>query len=598
MAGDRMEELGTCLDVEVCRALLDHAQAEMHVAEQPTFVRLPERRPGRELRDPADVVQQRGREQQVGAQPRMELGRLSTDSRDADRVLEQPARIGVMRLRGREAAERPAHDVVSKEPSDHVTQPGMRDLAGQEFEEAVQLVGVAPECRGEGGRVGVRRGLERAHIDLEPVAELLHPSEHAHRVPLREAGVEQLDVVPDTCIDPPAWIDELECEVGGAVARPEPLLAGDRVNAFDDPLFRQLRDRAHGASLGPEPAARVSPMAEVRPFRAERYDQAAVGPLDPLVAPPYDVISPDERAEYLARSPYNVVHLTLPDDAEQAARTLAEWRRDGVLMREERPSYWLLSQDYVGPDGIARTRSGLVASLRAEPYEHGTVLPHERTHRGPLEGRLRLVRATRTQLEPIFLLYEGEALQPPDREPDLQSGGDRLWRVDDAPDFLSTQLLIADGHHRYETAVAFAEEGGSPYLMVVLVPTRQEGLTIFATHRVAERVNGASGKPIEEPGEELPGVVLYRGGTYELLEGEGLDVDIVEQIGPQGVTYTPRRAEAVATVDRGEAEGAFLLRPTRIEDVWDVARRGETMPQKSTYFYPKLTSGLFFHPLD
>jgi uncharacterized protein (DUF1015 family) len=339
-------------------------------------------------------------------------------------------------------------------------------------------------------------------------------------------------------------------------------------------------------------------MAEVRPFRAERYDRAAVGPLDPLVAPPYDVISPDERAEYLARSPYNVVHLTLPDDEEQAARTLAEWRGDGVLVRDERASSWLLSQEYVGPDGVSRTRSGLVASLRAEPYENGTVLPHERTHRGPLEGRLRLLRATRTQLEPIFLLYEGEALQPPDREPDLQSGGDRLWRVDDAPDFSSTQLLIADGHHRYETAVAFAAEGGSPYLMVVLVPTRQEGLTIFATHRVAERVNGASGKPIDEPGEELPGVVLYRGGKYELLEGKGLDVDIVEQIGPQGVTYTPQRAEAVATVDRGEAEAAFLLRPTRIEDVWDVARRGQTMPQKSTYFYPKLTSGLLFHPLD
>jgi uncharacterized protein (DUF1015 family) len=339
-------------------------------------------------------------------------------------------------------------------------------------------------------------------------------------------------------------------------------------------------------------------MAEVRPFRAERYDQTTVGPLDPLVAPPYDVISPEQRAEYLARSPYNVVHLTLPDDEDQAARDLAQWRHDGVLVREEQPGCWLLSQEYVGPDGVSRSRSGLVASLRAEPYENGAVLPHERTHRGPLEGRLRLLRATRTQLEPIFLLYEGEALQPPDREPDVQSGGDRLWRVDDAPDFSSTQLLIADGHHRYETAVAFAQEGGSPYLMVVLVPTRQEGLTIFPTHRVAERVNGARGTPIDEPGDELPGVVLYRGGRYELLEGQGLDVDIVEQIGPKGVTYTPRRAEAVATVDRGEAEAAFLLRPTRIEDVWEVARRGRTMPQKSTYFYPKLTSGLLFHPLD
>ncbi len=339
-------------------------------------------------------------------------------------------------------------------------------------------------------------------------------------------------------------------------------------------------------------------VAVVKPFRAERYDETKVGPIEPLVAPPYDVISPEERTEYLARSPYNVVHLTLPDDEEQAGRDLAEWRRDGVLVRDDEPSYWFLSQHYVGPDGVRRTRSGLVASLRAEPYESGVVLPHERTHRGPKEGRLQLLRATRTQLEPIFLLYDGDPLEPPNREPDLQSGGDKLWRIEDAPSFEDTELLIADGHHRYETALAFAGEGGSPYLLVVLVPTRQEGLTIFPTHRVAERVNGVGGTPIDEPGEELPGVVLYRAGRYELLDGDGLDAEIVERIAPQGVTYTPRREEAVATVDRGEAEAAFLLRPTRLEDVWDVARRRETMPQKSTYFYPKLTSGLLFHPLD
>jgi uncharacterized protein (DUF1015 family) len=339
-------------------------------------------------------------------------------------------------------------------------------------------------------------------------------------------------------------------------------------------------------------------MAVVKPFRAERYDESKAGPLERLVAPPYDVLSPREREEYLARSPYNVVHLTLPDDEEEAGRNVTDWREQGVLARDQEPCYWLLSQDYVGPDGVSRTRTGLVASLRAEPYENGVVLPHERTHSGPKEGRLRLLRATRTQLEPIFLLYEGDALQLPEREPDLQSGGDKLWRLEDAPNFENTELLIADGHHRYETAVAYAQEGGSPYLMVVLVPTEQEGLTIFPTHRLAARVNGASGIPIEEPGDDLPGVVLYRDGKYELLNGDGLDVEIVERIASDGVTYTPERAEAVATVDRGEAEAAFLLRPTRIEDVWAVARRGETMPQKSTYFYPKLTSGLLFHPLD
>jgi uncharacterized protein (DUF1015 family) len=339
-------------------------------------------------------------------------------------------------------------------------------------------------------------------------------------------------------------------------------------------------------------------MAVVKPFRAERYDEQSAGPLEQLVAPPYDVISPEERSELLARSPYNVVHLTLPDTEEAAGAAIADWRRHGVLARDEEPAYWFLSQDYVGPDGVARNRSGLVASLKAEPYENRVVLPHERTHSGPKEGRLRLLRATRTQLEPIFLLYEGDPLEPPAREPDLQSGGDKLWRIGDAPSFEQAELLIADGHHRYETALAYAKEGGSPYLMVVLVPTRQEGLTIFPTHRVAEDVNGAGGTPIDEPGDELPGVVLYRDGRYELLTGDGLDVDIVERIAPQGVTYTSQRGDAVATVDRGDAEAAFLLRPTRIEDVWEVARRGDTMPQKSTYFFPKLTSGLLFHPLD
>jgi uncharacterized protein (DUF1015 family) len=145
-------------------------------------------------------------------------------------------------------------------------------------------------------------------------------------------------------------------------------------------------------------------MALVKPFRAERYDESKAGPLAELVAPPYDVISPEQREEYLARSPFNVVHLTLPDDEEQAGRDVAAWREQGVLARDTEPGFWLLSQDYVGPDGVSRTRSGLVASLRAEPYGQGTVLPHERTHRGPKEGRLRLLRATRTQLEPIFLL--------------------------------------------------------------------------------------------------------------------------------------------------------------------------------------------------
>ena len=340
-------------------------------------------------------------------------------------------------------------------------------------------------------------------------------------------------------------------------------------------------------------------MADVRPFRALRY---AVPDLEQVVAPPYDVISDEQRAELQARSPHNVVHLTLPDSEEQAAADLAAWREQGVLVEEDEPSYWWLRQDYVGPDGVARTREGLVAALRAQPYEEQVVLPHEKTHSGPKEGRLRLLRATRTQLEPIFLLWDGSISIDGLGEPDLSAAEAKLWRLDAefgealTEELREAQLLIADGHHRYETTLNFGE---SPWLMVVIVPTDQDGLTIFPTHRIAQSANGATGTPIDKPGDELPGVVLYRGdGKYELLEGEGLDPEVVAALQPEGVTYTASREEAEAAVDRGEAEAAFLLRPSRIDDVWEVARRGDVMPQKSTFFYPKLTSGLLLMPVD
>jgi uncharacterized protein (DUF1015 family) len=354
-------------------------------------------------------------------------------------------------------------------------------------------------------------------------------------------------------------------------------------------------------------------MAETRPFQALRYDEAEAGPLERLVAPPYDVISDRERTELRARSPYNVVHLTLPDSEEDAGRAYAEWQRSGILVRDEEPGHWLLSQEYVGPDGVHRVRNGVVVSLRAEPYERRVVLPHERTHRGPKEGRLRLLRAVGAQLEPIFLLYEGGPLELPERAPDVEVAGARLWRTDEdfAPLFADAQLLIADGHHRYETALAFADEGGSPFLMAVLVPTRQEGLTIFPTHRVVERLVGVNGaEPVGGVGDALarleelprdrPAVAVYRGGETGLLKGDEpeLDAAFVERFAPEGVSYTPRVEDAVAAVDSGRAEAAFLLRPPTIDQVRAVAARGETMPQKSTYFFPKLTSGLLFHPLD
>jgi uncharacterized protein (DUF1015 family) len=353
-------------------------------------------------------------------------------------------------------------------------------------------------------------------------------------------------------------------------------------------------------------------MAVVRPFRALRYDEAVAGPLESLVAPPYDVIGAEQREELRGKSPYNVVHLTLPDSETEAATSLAEWQARGVLVRDPEPACWWLSQEYVGPDGVARRRDGFVAALRLEPYENRVVLPHERTHAGPKEGRLRLLRATRAQLEPLFFLWDGtvelDGLGEPELEVEEGGVASRLWRLDpgfsDAlvEELAEAQLLIADGHHRYETALAFHAEDGtdaSAWLLAVIVPTGQKGLTIFPTHRVAQSVGGGSGTPIEPPREHLPGPVLYRAGRYELLAGNGfLDAEVVERLAPGGVSYTPRREEAVAAVDRGEAEGAFLLRPTRIEDVWAVARRGDVMPQKTTFFYPKLTSGLLLYPLD
>jgi uncharacterized protein (DUF1015 family) len=341
-------------------------------------------------------------------------------------------------------------------------------------------------------------------------------------------------------------------------------------------------------------------MAVVKPFRALRYDEKLAGPLENLVAPPYDVISDELRAELLARSPYNVVHLTLPDSEEEAARELEEWRSSGVLV-EEPPAVWALEQDYVGPDGVARKRFGLVASLKVEPYATGTVLPHERTHAGPKEERLRLLRATRVQLEPIFLLYDGSApLERPEREPDLEVEGARLWRIDDpmlVRYFDDKQLLIADGHHRYETAVAFSQEEGFPasaQMPVVLVSTEDPGLEIFPTHRLF-----AEPKHLESEANGGPEVTeVTRDGSRVVHGPEGiLDVQFVDSLGQEGISYTPDPEEAERRVRDGEAAVAYLLRPTRIEDVFAYARRGEVLPQKTTYFFPKLISGLLFHPL-
>jgi uncharacterized protein (DUF1015 family) len=358
-------------------------------------------------------------------------------------------------------------------------------------------------------------------------------------------------------------------------------------------------------------------MADVQPFRAVRYSGAA-GPLADLVAPPYDAVTPDERDLLFTRSPYNVVHLTLPDSPEEAGRLYRSWLGDGVLARDDEPSAWLLAEEFVGPDGVPRERRGLVVSVAAEPYESGRVLPHERTHAPIREDRYRLLRAMRAQPEPLFLLASAElGLELPAHAPDLQADGSRLWRLE-GPDLgavAEAELLIADGHHRYESAVALGEaDGQTARVMALVVPTSDPGLHVFPTHRVfrgrrdlaqaregqaCESVDDALSTLASEPYGRSAAVAVRRDGVELVRGNEGeLDVELVDRHGLEGIAYTHHASEAVAAVEGGDADVAFLLREPRVEDVFAVARGGRRMPQKSTYFFPKPLSGLLFHPLD
>ncbi len=355
-------------------------------------------------------------------------------------------------------------------------------------------------------------------------------------------------------------------------------------------------------------------MADVTPFRAVRYTGAA-GPLDDLVAPPYDAVDDAQRAALYTRSPYNVVHVTLPESPEAAARLYETWFANAILEHESEDAVWLAVEDYVGPDGVARQRHGVIGSVAALPYETGHVLPHERTHRPILEERLALLRATRLQPEPILLLAESPlGLTVPDRSPDLEVAGTRLWRVASASALDAGQLVVADGHHRYESAVALGAETGSPVrIMALVVSTDDPGLHVFPTHRVfagrpdlTERAEGEEHASLAEALAQLAGepheraaAVAYRRGRVEIVRGrEGeLDADLVDRYGLEGIRYTHRADEAAAAVDRGDADVAFVLRDPRIEDVFAAARAGVRMPQKSTYFHPKPVSGLAFHPV-
>ena len=341
-------------------------------------------------------------------------------------------------------------------------------------------------------------------------------------------------------------------------------------------------------------------MVPLSPFRALRYDESA-GPLADLVAPPYDVIGPELREQLASRNEHNIVHLTLADDPAAAGKTLREWRADGVL-REEQAALWWLSQTYTGPDGVERTREGIAGGIEATPYSAGRVLPHEKTHEGPKEGRLALLRATNAELEPIFLLYDGpqEVPQPegdPVLEVDESGVRTRVWRLPAEQLDFPGPLIIADGHHRYETAVSYrAQHPEATQTFAVLVSMRSPGLVIFPTHRIA-------GDLEDEPDGlmtstwDRDSLAVYRDGSFFRVESsDELDAREVDRYARE-FEYTPNAQEAIDAVDSGLYEAAFLVRAPTVRQVADFARRGETMPQKSTFFYPKLTSGLLLYPL-
>ncbi|MCX6363332.1 MAG: DUF1015 domain-containing protein [Actinobacteria bacterium] len=432
-------------------------------------------------------------------------------------------------------------------------------------------------------------------------------------------------------------------------------------------------------------------MAEVTPFRGMRYRESIA--LDEVVAPPYDVIPAAQAAELRERSPHNAVHVDLPvapgeAAAEaayaRAAATFARWQADGVLVREATPSLYLVDQTYRGPDGRERTRRGFVARLRLADFAERVVHPHERTHAGAKIDRLRLYRATRADLSQIFLLVPDDAAgvedalaaaadaAPAAAAREARDGDGNLHRIVPLAGpgverivalLRERPLYIADGHHRYETALAYRDErrGAGDHsadtLMVYLCSMSDPGLTVFPTHRL---VRGVVVPPLSELRERLQpffevvgtplrgleacrsaldglateadpgrvfGLYLPREDVCLVVKSRdpeaqqrlvaaglspdaaGLSVTVLhELVFRQVLCMDPAQAEkhidyansvpdALAALTGGRYELGAFLNATLVGQVRAIADRGETMPQKSTYFYPKLLTGLVFDPL-
>jgi uncharacterized protein (DUF1015 family) len=417
-------------------------------------------------------------------------------------------------------------------------------------------------------------------------------------------------------------------------------------------------------------------MAEVRPLRALHYDLGAVPSLADVTAPPYDVIDAELRRELLARSPFNIVEVDLPeapdgeDPYEHAGEALEEWTLAGILTADHEDAIWPMTQEYTAPGGIRRTRHGILARVRVTDYGPGKVRPHERTQPGPKEDRLRLTRATRHNMSPIFSLYAGDAWGAVEQAISNEPWGEvkdddgtvhRVWRVAD-PEVLAavtealatSELLIADGHHRYETARTYADEVGGEgphrYTLMCLVSLDDPGLTVFPTHRLLTGLDPSMYEPLgtslkklfdvdevpledlDPTGEEGLGVFGYvdshhkrgyrlrlrdtsqldealasRPEAYRRLDAVILETLVLKGIlgmteddiaAKRGIAYSKGTADALERIESGVADCAFLLRPTPVEQVREVAANGETMPPKSTYFFPKVLTGLGFNPLS
>jgi uncharacterized protein (DUF1015 family) len=419
-------------------------------------------------------------------------------------------------------------------------------------------------------------------------------------------------------------------------------------------------------------------MADIEPLLALHYELAKTGGLQPVVSPPYDVIDETERAALHGQSPYNVVEIDLPkatdgnDPYAHAAAVLGQWRTDGVVVKDDEPALWPLEQDYVGPDGRARTRRGFLARVRVQEYGPGQIRPHERTHPGPREDRLRLTRATRANLSPIFSLYSDphsaawNALRPfTEQAPwgettDPDGTVNRIWRVSDPGAIAEVQraaagaeLLIADGHHRYETARVYAEEigGDGPhrYVLMCLVALEDPGLTVFPTHRLLCGLSASQWDALRaaidldfeiaelDSTDELPppandrlelGYIdaltkrPYRLTLKDMTIADAalpdhaapyrrLDTAVVEALilkaalgltdtdidHLDGLGYARDDAQALELVLSDTYDAAFFMAPTPVDRVQQVAETGESMPPKSTYFFPKVPTGLVFNPL-